>query len=289
MTQDIGAIVWGMDLARLQAALADAPNLNELTHGQGALHVAVEKDWAEGITALIGAGADVNLLSERQDTPLIAAVVHKKPAAAQALVDGGADLEIANKIGSTPYNYVVRMNAGSQVTMTSWVIEDGVKKETVHDPNIPRSAAMEVAALLAKAGAVVDSEDSGGITALGHAANAGDLGWMKLALEHGASASHANASGYQPILAAASQGHVEAVQLLIASGASASASDNAGFTPLHEAAMAGNVELTKVLLAAGADASAAVKEGWNDIKEGMTPRDIAALKEHAEVVALLPG
>jgi ankyrin repeat protein len=288
MTQALSGIVWDMDLARLKVALADGPDLN-LTHGEGVLHGAVEKDWAAGITALIGAGADANLKSEREDTPLIVAVVHKKPGAAQALIDGGADLEIPNKLGSTPYNYLVRMNAGSQVTMTSWVIEDGVKKETVSDPNVPRSAAMEVAVALAKAGAAVDAEDNGGITALGHAASAGDLGWMQLALEHGANPAHTNRDGYQPILAAAANGRVEAVQLLIERGAEASASDKAGFTPLHEAAMAGNVELAKVLLAAGASVDAAVKEGWNDIKEGMTPRDIAVLKAHAEVIALLPG
>ena len=79
------------------------------------------------------------------------------------------------------------------------------------------------------------------------------------------------------------------VKTLLVLEASPQVTDMDARTPLHEAAMAGNVELAKVLLAAGASVDAAIKEGWNDIKEGMTPRDIAVLKAHAKVTALLPG
>lgn len=284
MTQ-LSEAVWALDLDRVNAALADG-EANEVVYGLTALHTAAERNWAEGIAALIAAGADPNIKSEGGDTPLMTAVIHKQPAAAEALIEGGADLQIPNKVGAPPLCWVVSMNAGRRVEQTSWVMVDGVKQETKHDPEEPYLRAVEVARLLIAGGADPNAVDGGQQTALSRAVMGGDLKLAQMVLEAGGDVNHRNATHYTPLLAAASKGQSAAVAWLIEQGADPSAADDAGFTALHEAAIAGAEELTKTLLDAGADRTLGVKEGWENVKAGMTPREVAEVRGHTGVVAL---
>lgn len=287
MSTSLITLVHNENLDGLRAAIDDGADVNEVSHGTNALLYAAERGFAEGITLLIEKGADPSQTNEREDTPLIVAVVHKQPGAAKALIAGGANLETPNKIGSTPLNYVVRMNAGGGVTMTQTITVDGVTKEVPVDMSPMEQRAMEVGRILLEAGANADSEDGNGMTALHHAAGANALDWAKLLLDGGANPVHANGRGYQAIHSACGKGHIDMATLLLERGADASAADTSGFTPLHDAAAAGNQPLVDLLLAKGADKQAKVIEGWKEITEGMTPHDVAAVKGHEALAEIL--
>jgi uncharacterized protein len=283
----LSEIVWSMNLEKLQQKLAEGADPREVKYDEPVFHSAIEKNWAEGLKVLLEAGADINAKSERGDTALMLAVIHKKPECAKVLVEAGADLEMPNKIGHSPLNYVARMNAGLEMTMTRWTEENGVRTETVLDPEVPRQASMAVARILMEAGANIDSENSQGMTGLHHAASAGDLEYATLLVDGGAKVSHGNSSGYQAIHAASGGGQVEMARLLMAHGADPSAADTSGFTPLHDAAAAGNKELAELLLEKNADRTVKIIKGWKDLETGMTPADVARVKGHSDVEALL--
>jgi ankyrin repeat protein len=274
-------------LGALRAALASGADPDERAYGTPVIHMAVELDWVEGLCAFVAAGADLNLADERGDTPLMIAVIHKKPAVAQALIDGGADLERRNANGFTPLSYVVRMNAGVRIVAIPFTVIDGVQTESADRGPDLRANAMAVARVLLAAGAAVDAEDRGGMTALHYAAGMGDLEFASLLLDGGARVTLANANGSTALHAAASQGHRALVQLLLERGAAADAADAAGFTPLHEAAGCGAVDVVRMLLSAGADPMAKVTEAWKDIDPGMTPGDVARLRGRTDIVSLL--
>jgi len=281
-------IIINKDLDKLTAALADGADANEDPVGVGitALHTASEHGWGEGVAALIAAGANTEAKSDREDTPLITAVVHKRPDAVKALLAGGANPEEPNKIGYTPLNYVVRMNAGSEVKMTSWVIEDGVKRE-VPVVNDNRARALATLEILLASTADAEAEDGQGMCAMHYAASSGDVDFARTLLDGGAKVDHANGNAFQPIHSASGKGDVDMVKLLLERGANASAADSSGFTPLHDAASSGNKELVDALLGAGADKGAGVTDGWKDIKAGMTPAQVAEVKGHADLAAHL--
>ncbi len=273
------------DLQALKAALesgeADAKHVQ---YGLTWLHTAAEHGFGEGIALLIEHGADPNAKSDREDTALIIAVIHKQPDAIPPLLAGGADPETPNKIGATPAQYAVQMNAGGtgvEVTVTV----DGVEKKVDQQPRYV--AAQECLKHLLSGGANADAEDGRGMTGLHIAASKGDLEFATILLEGGAKVDHANGNGYQAIHSAAGAGQLEMVELLLAKGADPSASDNSGFTPLHDAAAAGNEALVKLLLDKGASKDATIREGWKDLKEGMTPKEVAQVKGHESIAALL--
>lgn len=287
MSDSLSSLVHNADLKGLKKALSDGADPNATSYGgETALHYAAERGFAPGIAALIAAGADPDVASEREDTPLITSVIHKEPDCTRALLEGGADPEKVNKLGSSPLNYAARMNAGKGVTMTQTVVVDGVEKEVPVDMGPRERAAMDVARVLLEKGANADSEDARGMTALHHAAGAGSAEWTTLLLEGGATPGHANADGYQAIHSASGSNHTAIVALLLEHGADPSATDTSGFSPLHDAAFGGNGALVELLLAKGADTSVKIKNGWDAMKEGMTPRDVAEAKGHAEVLAL---
>lgn len=273
------------DLEALKAALESGESdAKHIQYGLSWLHTAAEHGFGERIALLIEHGADPNLKSEREDTALIVAVIHKQPDAIPPLLAGGADPEIPNKLGATPAQYAVQMNAGGtgvEVTVTV----DGVQKKVDQQPRYV--AAQECLKHLLAGGANADAEDGRGMTGLHIAASKGDLELATILLEGGATVDHANGNGYQAIHSAAGAGQLEMVELLLAKGADPSAADGSGFTPLHDAAAAGNEELVKLLLAKGASKEATITEGWKDLKEGMTPKEVAEVKGHDALVALL--
>ncbi len=83
-----------------------------------------------------------------------------------------------------------------------------------------------------------------------------------------------------PLHAAAAGGKTNLVQILLKRGADVNARQEGGWTALHAAAQAGNRPLVEALLADSADRQARAANN-------QTPLDLALLKGHGEIAALL--
>jgi ankyrin repeat protein len=129
--------------------------------------------------------------------------------------------------------------------------------------------------LLLDRGAAINTQ-SWNCTALGGAANRGDLELAKLLLAKGARVNGGGPYG-SPLSEAAGGGHLEIAKLLLGDGANARGDDlsNMWAAPLNAAAANGHLEVVRLLLEKGAD----VNSG--------SPLAAAARSGHMDVVKLL--
>jgi ankyrin repeat protein len=147
-----------------------------------------------------------------------------------------------------------------------------------------------------------------GTTPLIRAAKAGDVGSIKLLLQHGARVDLPNILGITPFMAAAGIGSttidirarfrneeqcIQAAKLLLAAGADVNARRNNGQTALHGAALWGWTAFVQFLADSGANLQAADRDGMKALdiaqgKVGVSGRvGIATPEPHPETAALL--
>ena len=92
------------DKIQLQKLIALGRNINEKdasSHGQSALHVAVEIGNLEMIKMLLDAKADVNITDDDGETPLMIAAHNNELEIIRVLLDAGANLHLADENGKT--------------------------------------------------------------------------------------------------------------------------------------------------------------------------------------------
>jgi ankyrin repeat protein len=202
-----------------------------------------------GLTALLA--ADPTLLSlDSEPSPVLLAIYHGQPAAAQVLIEHGAVLDL------------YEASAAGQLA--------------------------RVAELIAADPTALDAYAPDGFTALGLAAFFGHPALVEWLLAKGADPNVAsnNAMRVRPLHSAAANGDPELAAgmaaALLAAGAEPDAVQEGGFTPLHEAALNGKLELARLLLNHGADPARLTRDG-------QTPRDLAAKNGHQAVLDLLKG
>ena len=129
-------------------------------------------------------------------------------------------------------------------------------------------------------GANINAADKCGATALMWAA--GDLGKVRLLVDHGAQVDARSDLGRTPLLIAATYvGNTDVVKYLLKSGAKITERDEFGETVLTSASKRGDVQLVATLLQAGADP----QRGGGFV--GRTPLAWAAEEGNLETVALL--
>ena len=173
---------------------------------------------------------------------------------------------------------------------------------------------VDLANLLIRSGANVQSATDYGITPLALACTNGNAAMVALLLNAGANPNAARSTGETPLMTASRTGNLDAVKALLAHGASVNAMEpiesqtalmwaiserhagvaralielgadvhartTSGFTPLLFAARAGDLESTRMLLAAGADANETSSEGASALL-------VATVRGHAQVATFL--
>ena len=178
------------------------------------------------------------------------AVLLNDPILIKALIEGGADVNARDKLGTTPL-HVAGMN--------------GYR---------------EIASLLIEQGADVNAGDVRELTPVHAAAWTGYRDTVALLITHGANIDARDKDGLTPLHTAALAGRTDTVALLIEMGADVNAKNKIALTPLHAAALAGYRETVALLIAKGADVDVRSKDG-------LTPLQLASQKKHLEVVKLL--
>ncbi|MCJ8190172.1 ankyrin repeat domain-containing protein [Sphingomicrobium aestuariivivum] len=251
-----------------------------------ALLTAANDGNATTIRSLLEAGAnpDVRSNSDAGWTALQYAIVEGHQDAVDALLDGGADPSFASSQGISPLLSAAKRD---RIDAINSLVEAGVDLwATVPETDFTalHMAASEgqtrAAALLLRAGADVDPQDSSKQTPLHYALGHEKLDTARLLIAQGADVDRPFPKTGLPLLTVAINGNNEEMAaMLLSAGASPNVEDNKGETPLFAAIRAENDPLAELLLDAGADAG-------HVSLSGETPSMLyAALTEKREAAA----
>ena len=198
----------------------------------------------EQIEFLIDSGENPNSVSQSVnafsdqpgklgDSALRFAVAEGHVDIVRALLDGGADVNKANKDGATPLSASVDDSSG------------------------------EIAMILLNAGANPHATNKEGITALMFAAGRKNHEVAKALLDAGANPNAKEKDGWTALLFAAYRDNFEVAKMLLNAGANPNATDIEGWTALNIAANNGQSQVAKVLLDCGASPDKRNNEGIN--------------------------
>ena len=157
------------------------------------------------------------------DSALRFAVAERHADIVRALLDGGADVNKANKNGATP-----------------------LSASTSH-------SSTEIAMILLDAGANLDATNKEGFTALMYAAGKGNFEITKALLNAGANPNAKDNEGWTALIFVAEQGNPEIAKALLNAGANPNVKEQDGWTAVNAAASMGNAEVAKILLECGAN------------------------------------
>uniref|UniRef100_A0A6U5BGK2 Uncharacterized protein n=1 Tax=Hemiselmis andersenii TaxID=464988 RepID=A0A6U5BGK2_HEMAN len=152
--------------------------------------------------------------------------------ALQALVDGGAKVDVPDRLGYTPLHFAACYG---------------------HD------GAVE---LLLSLGASTGAQCKQGWTPLHVAARSGRVGSAKLLLDKGCDVDSCDKLQWTALHNAACNGNVEVIETLITRGSNVNAQDRDGWTALHFAGRFNNVSAVEKLIDLGADPNLQDVDGW---------------------------
>ena len=270
------------------------------------LMYAARQGSLEAVETLAGLGADVNLTDPDGATALVLAIINAHYDVAAALVEKGADPNVADNEARMAALYAaVDMNRlaighGRPNTKPSGELTavDLIKALLAHGANPNAQLAAPILQRYHTAG---DRALGAGSTPFMRAAKSGDMAVMRLLLAAGADpmltqSNQANAlmlaagMGWRdgsPAAPAFDQGSerdaIDAIKLCMESGLNINATTDAGETALHGAVSGrGSESIVRFLVENGADLDARNKQGRTPLEVA-----IASRRERADIVAFL--
>ncbi|XP_010880755.1 ankyrin repeat and SOCS box protein 2 isoform X4 [Esox lucius] len=222
------------DATKVRAMITNTANniLQPDKYGWTLLHEAAYYGQDQCVRILLGAQPEmINKCDLKGQTALILAVGRCKVACVEALLEKGADPELATKERETPlYKACEKENA-------------------------------DIVAMLLNHGVVVNKHCIQGWTALQEAVSRNRVEICEMLVQAGANLSPTNIYGITPLFTAAQSGRVESLRFLIKHGADINSQATDGATALYEAAKNGHEEIVDLLLLHNADANKACQNG----------------------------
>ncbi|CAN0071332.1 unnamed protein product [Scytosiphon promiscuus] len=271
----------------LLAAGADGKAGPRGSDGATLLHSAARGGSERAIRALLKAGSvpDVNqpTLVDSRECPLHIAAKLGHSGASSALVEAGASVNIRGQNGWTPLHLAARFG---QIEVVMHLLREGADPEA-QDVNGYRPlhyAAMwshpaTLKALIAAGASLEPPTRVDGTRPLHIAARYASSNIVRDLLLEGADKDARNSRGFTALHAAASSNKIGAISLLLAAGAGIDLpSGNQGFTPLHLAARKGAVEACSALLDAGASVRARTQDGSTPLHLACTLLKLSAVR-----------
>ena len=276
-----------------------------------ALHAAALADDATRIGDLVRLGYDVDQRDRYGKTPLMVAAAFGNRAAANALLDLGAGLAVADTAtGARALHYAARaghvgIDSATLLIARGAAVNAGARRGETALHAAAAFGHLGMIALLAAEGADLDAKDGDGLRPLQYArrlgrlpavaallrlgsledgiheaVDAGDLARVRQLLRQGVPADEPGLDG-TPLHRAAARGHIAIAAALLDAGADIDAvGDPVGAHPLHVAAIANQPALAAFLIERGANLE-------SRDAEGRTPLMAAAAFSSTTVGALL--
>jgi uncharacterized protein len=270
------------------------------------LMYAAREGALEAVQTLAALGADLNLTDPDGATALVLAIINANYDVAAALVEKGADPNVADNEAKMAALYAaidmdrLAIGHGRPNPKPSGQLSavDLIKMLLAHgaDPN-----ARLAAPLLQRQHTAGDRALGEGSTPFMRAAKSGDVAIMKLLLAAGANPNLTQTNGANALMLAAGMGWrdgspaapsydqgpekdaIEAIKLCIESGVDINATTNAGETALHVAVSGrGSEPIVRFLVENGADLSAKNKQGRTPLEAA-----VASRRERNDIVTYL--
>jgi uncharacterized protein len=198
------------------------------------------------------------------------------------LLDKGVDLLSKTEFG---VNILHLAAAGGHEDMVGLALNRGIEINLAVEGGMRLTPLMlaarmgheNIVALLVKEGANIAVTDTGGNSALSHAAARAHDAAVGILLDNGAQVELKNSEGWSALHHASSKGHANVVQKLINHGADVNAMDSDGLSSLFRATTSGHADVVRLLLRSGANPNLKSSDDWS-------PLGAAILMGHEGVV-----
>jgi ankyrin repeat protein len=275
------------DLSAVKALVEAGVNLNEYGEYDTPLATAAQKGYDSIVDYLLQAGAEVDKANRVGNTPLLIAINENHPSIVNKLIKAGAKVNA----GVTPQGYTPLIAAamGGNDAIVKLLLDNGAEVDAKNvGRNTPlmwatRNGYWSVAKDLLKAGADVNAENKEGVTPFALTLLKGDPDLVTLMINnYGANVNKVVESvSLTPLTVAIQNGRSDLVPILLKSGAHVNWQDSEhGATPLMLAVATKQADIVKQLLAAGADRT--IKS-----KNGKTALDLAQQENLPAIAQLL--
>lgn len=240
----------------------------ESTSGRTALHIAAGCGNSAAVQALCMAGADVNKQSEEGETPLIAACLYGDIECTRILLLAGANInyKYSHVNGHSPLSIAVSKDNVELVRLL--LLSGAIVDNILNDGFTPLVTAclheqIECVRVLleAKANANLPCQIEGGLLPLSIAVQRNNFELACLLTKFGAIVDTINDKGFTPLISACLHEQIECARVLLEAGANANLPTQNGLPPLSIAVQHNNFELARLLMEFGANPHQVTKRG----------------------------
>ena len=246
----VGAARTG-DIAAIKRHIAEGADVNEMRFEMPPLAWAAMMGETAAAELLLQHGADINGRNRDGNTALHLAVFFGRAETAELLIKNGADVTTKNGDGETPI----------ELLAVPWEMTESLSRPMgiELEQQLVEAGRTQIAEML---NVKPPSARHAGTHDIWAAAFTGNTEALKQALGAGADANARNLEfGSTLLITAAVTGHTKTVAMLLEHGADINARSRDGGTALHAAAFLGHPETVKLLLENGADTSIKDNEG----------------------------
>lgn len=273
------------NLVRLTRAVKGGadPNIRD-RDGRTPLHLAAScrKEAPAMVEILLEAGAEINAIDRRGQTPLITAARNHCPQIVSALLEKGADVTLAAKDGATLLHWAARWSAEKLAANLDQILAAGIDID-VRDKYsrtplmMTRFAPMDVVnalPVLLDHGASIDAVDQNGDSLLHQLASDSSkhqpLQMLAELLKRGAALEKENAQGMTPLALAVTGRKLQSARMLLEAGASPNITIK-GTPLLHKviSCQKDKLSLLELLLSHGVDVQGVDSQGRTALHRAM--------------------
>jgi ankyrin repeat protein/S1-C subfamily serine protease len=239
-----------------QIASTNAADINIANHGYAPLLLALLRRNDEAAQALMNGGADPNLAGVDKTYPLTLALTMQANKSVEQMIKAGVDRNVRDSVGYCALQDAILANNSVGARM---LIEGGADVNCsgpmgVTPLIVASSQSMnQVVEALLKAGAKVDQEDSNHSAAIHYSIQNAGVETVRILLESGASPNLSGPDEVRPLMLAAGRGSLPMVELLLQRNAEVSAITSTGYSALMYAAAYGTAPVVEALIKAGAN------------------------------------